>query len=265
MSISSVIKFITLNGFLLLMSIIQYVICSQNNFILSLLSFLFKNIILVKSLTHAIDKYREKHSISFVPPVENYPHEFNIQLAKISFLEYVPYQMIKNVFKFSEFDKSELLYFIPVSFVFEIIFDFFHYWTHRIVHSMKTIYKATHKMHHRNIALIPISTFIQDPFDLAITNFFPNMMTLLIFNMLNINISTFIYMCITMYKSYIEIAGHCGIENTRSCSFPQFIWLPKMLGIELYSKNHHKHHTHLNVNFSKRFNLWDRVFGTWCP
>jgi sterol desaturase/sphingolipid hydroxylase (fatty acid hydroxylase superfamily) len=64
------------------------------------------------------------------------------------------------------------------------------------------------------------------------------------------------------YKTYIEIAGHCGKEiNTPS--FPQFIWIPRFFDMELYTANHDLHHSSNNCNYSKRFSLWDKVFGTY--
>jgi sterol desaturase/sphingolipid hydroxylase (fatty acid hydroxylase superfamily) len=38
--------------------------------------------------------------------------------------------------------------------------------------------------------------------------------------------------------------------------------LPKWLNIELYCEDHDIHHSVNNCNYSKRFSLWDKVFGT---
>ncbi|HDY86814.1 MAG TPA: hypothetical protein ENH82_01720 [bacterium] len=54
-----------------------------------------------------------------------------------------------------------------------------------------------------------------------------------------------------------------GKEMDKSSSCPQFYWLPKWLGWELKPADHYKHHTHFNCNYSKRFSLWDRTFGTY--
>ena len=37
------------------------------------------------------------------------------------------------------------------------------------------------------------------------------------------------------------------------------------LGIELRAADHQRHHVQGSVNFSKRFSLFDRLFGTWAP
>jgi len=68
---------------------------------------------------------------------------------------------------------------------------------------------------------------------------------------------------ITVFRLFIEISGHSGRVSNPSCSFPQFNWLPKLLNIEQHSEDHALHHTNPNVNFSKQFTLWDKVFGTY--
>lgn len=264
MSFASAIKYILTNGLLMFLGVIHHVLLTQYNFIIRLLSFIFKNVLLVSIVNFILKIYRKREGIeNSEAPTEAYRHEFKLDLLKISCLEFAAYEFLIHMFPFSLSNWSDMLYFIPISFLYEILFDFFHYWTHRFAHSIPYIYKNTHKLHHRNIALLPIITFVQDPFDLFLTNLMPILLTLTIIFGLGINVSMLTYVCIMMYKSYIEIAGHAPIENTKSCSFPQFIWLPKLLGIELYAKNHNRHHSYPNVNFSKRFSLWDRVFGTW--
>ena len=261
MNILSLKRYVMINGFVMLLSIMQYMMCIQNIMILTFISFILKNLIIVKVLDYIVSIYKNK--TKFKKPIESYPNEFNMCLLKISIFDCAVYEIILNIFNFVQFNMWQMLFFIPISFMFEIIFDFFHYWSHRIMHSAPTLYKLTHKQHHKHISLMPVITFVQDPIDLIISNMFPNVMTLIIFQLLQIKMSLFVYICILMYKSYVEVAGHCGIENNKTCSFPQCIWLPKLFGIELYSKNHSKHHSNPNVNFSKRFNLWDKVFGTW--
>lgn len=264
MSIKSIIKFIFTNVLLFGLSALHFMILTQYNFLIRMISFILRNFLLVKFMDYILNIYRKKNNINeYAVPVESYKYEFKLNLLRTSILEFIAYEVINILFPFALFNWVEILYFIIVSFLYELIFDFFHYWTHRLAHSIAFIYKKSHKLHHKNIALIPIITFVQEPFDLILTNMFPIAMTLTILNMLKIKFSLFIYVCIMTYKSYVEIAGHAPIIKTKSCAFPQCIWLPKMLGIELYSKNHNKHHAYPNTNFSKRFSLWDKVFGTW--
>ena len=146
-----------------------------------------------------------------------------------------------------------------ISFIFEIIFDFFHYWTHRISHNNKYLYIYSHKSHHKFRHPISILTFYHNPLDLIITNSIPQYLTLLLFPYL----SFFQFNIILTYKTFIEISGHSGKKLYPSGSFTQFIWLPKLLNISLYTEDHDLHHDKSNYNYAKRFSLWDKVFGTY--
>jgi sterol desaturase/sphingolipid hydroxylase (fatty acid hydroxylase superfamily) len=156
----------------------------------------------------------------------------------------------------------DLLYFIPISFIFEIIFDFFHYWSHRMMHTNKFLYKYFHKRHHLNIYPTTILTFYHNPIDLILTNSIPFLLTLYILSNMHLNISIYTMNILTIYKTYIEISGHIGKRLYPSGSFPQFIWLPKFFDIQLFTEDHDIHHSHTNYNYSKRFILWDKVFHT---
>ena len=151
----------------------------------------------------------------------------------------------------------EFISFIGKSFIFEIIFDFFHYWTHRIAHH-RYLYKYSHKKHHEyNKNTNIITTFHQDFFDLLFTNVLPMYLTSQIIPFTQLQYCIFL-----VYKTFIEIGGHLGKESTGLICFPQFVWLPKLFNIQLYSIDHYHHHTKINYNYSKRFMLWDKIFGS---
>lgn len=157
-----------------------------------------------------------------------------------------------------------LITFIPISFATEIIFDFFHYWTHRLAHEHPSIYTAIHKTHHATQKLTGIVTFHQTLSDYIITNFIPFVFALTIVKyMTNIEYDLFTYIMLRVYKEFIEVAGHVNIVSDKSYSFPQCIWLPLFLGIELTQQIHHNHHKYVTCNYSKRFSLWDKLFGTY--
>ncbi len=151
---------------------------------------------------------------------------------------------------------NELIWFIPVTFLFEVLFDFFHYWTHRISHTNKWLYRHVHSVHHSTTNLWEASAFKHHVGDLIMTNVLPIVLAGWIFPLRSYTFTAFFW-----YKSMQEIAGHSG-KDMRSSSFAQCKWVPELLGIPLYSRNHHEHHRNTRVNFSKRFSLWDRVFGT---
>ena len=146
--------------------------------------------------------------------------------------------------------------FIPRSFLFEILFDLFHYWTHRIAHTVPVIYRVIHKKHHEHHLIDINTTYHMGFFDVFLTVSLPFFLAASI-----IPVSDYSIMILYWYKTIVELAGHVGKEG--GSSFPQFIWLPKYFGFELYSNDHNYHHMNGNCNFSKRFSLWDKVFGTY--
>jgi sterol desaturase/sphingolipid hydroxylase (fatty acid hydroxylase superfamily) len=156
-----------------------------------------------------------------------------------------------------------ILHFVLKSFAYEVVFDFFHYWIHRSLHRIPELYQF-HKLHHRFFKPTAVCTFCQHPLDLILTNSVPSITALaIVFSA--IPLCSFEYTLLLSYQTFVEIAGHAGVE-TRASSFPQCRAIPDILGISLRSNDHDLHHSNVSVrscNFSKRFILWDRVFGTY--
>ena len=181
-------------------------------------------------------------------------------VASASVLEAVTFSIgARTIFNFNEDTVTPLvdyLTFIPLSFLSEIIFDFFHYWAHRLSHSNKFLYKI-HKEHHKHKYPTAITTFYQHPIDLIISNSIPALLSAYI-----VRLSLFQLSILSVYKTFVEIGGHTGKKLYPTCSFPQINALPKLLGIELYSEDHDVHHTHVTCNYSKRFSIWDKIYGT---
>lgn len=121
------------------------------------------------------------------------------------------------------------------------------------------LYRVVHKTHHRHTHPSPMVTYEQDLLDLLLTNFVPVVMALSIVGPM---FSSFQLQLMFAYKTYIELAGHSGVVS-RACTFPQLPALPRVLGISLHTADHDLHHTHFRWNYSKRFILWDKVFGTY--
>lgn len=162
--------------------------------------------------------------------------------------------------------KTSLFYawssFVVKTFYFEIVFDFFHYWTHRFSHEIPMLYKNFHKKHHRYQHPQVMHTFCQHPVDMLFTNTLP---ILCAFLFCPFSITGRFWHQVLIYKVLIEISGHCGKILFPTGSFPQFMWLSKHLDIQLFPEDHGMHHMYSTCNYSKRFNVWDRLFGTFQP
>jgi len=151
----------------------------------------------------------------------------------------------------------EMLMFPFVTFLFEIVFDLFHYITHRLGHRWSWLYRF-HKVHHEYTSNLNIyQTFHHHLVDLLATNFIPMVLTYWVVRM-----SPFMLCMWMVYKVFIELSGHMAKDIGHVSSFPQCVWLPRLMGIELYNENHYKHHIVWNCNYAKRCKLWDQVFGT---
>jgi sterol desaturase/sphingolipid hydroxylase (fatty acid hydroxylase superfamily) len=194
-------------------------------------------------------------------PQEEYINEFHINVLTSTAVESITHVIIKSTLfasRSSYSSRLDLLYFIPISFFFEIIFDLFHYIGHRTLHHNK-IYKYLHKKHHKFKHPIAITTFYQDPLDLILTNSIPTFLAVFMIS----QVSHLQFHFIVVYKNFIEISGHSGKLSYPTSSFPQFIWLPKILNIELYTEDHDLHHSLNTCNYGKRFSLWDKAFTTY--
>uniref|UniRef100_K3W7D5 Fatty acid hydroxylase domain-containing protein n=1 Tax=Globisporangium ultimum (strain ATCC 200006 / CBS 805.95 / DAOM BR144) TaxID=431595 RepID=K3W7D5_GLOUD len=155
----------------------------------------------------------------------------------------------------------ELATFIPKSLVFEIIFDLFHYAAHWLCHQIPWLYRHVHKRHHLHLHPCPLSTYEQDAVDLCLTNVLPFVLAA----RLGFPLSRWQLQLMLAYKTYVEVAGHCGLE-VKGFSFPQFPWIHDMFTpLSLCVRDHDLHHTHPKYNFAKRFALWDKLFGTFKP
>ena len=155
------------------------------------------------------------------------------------------------------------LTFIGISFVFEILFDFLHYWGHRLLHEFPYLYRNFHLAHHKNANPTVYHTFEDTIGGNIVTNCIPHLISLVALVLLQRQpISHCQHAILLVYKSFVEVSGHSGKDVGGASSFPQCKWLPTLLGIELYTQDHHTHHRNSKTNFSKRFSIWDKLFGT---
>ena len=258
-SINSLKIFITLNSLLCISTYMEYLIDNSLYFIITFNTILLKNYFFIGINDYNLENKMYIQANKRTKPIESFYKEFDMFVLSSAFIETFTSLIVKSYIIENKTDIfNDLIYFIPISFYYEIIFDFFHYITHYISHS-KYIYPYTHKLHHKHKYPIPILTFYHHPLDLIITNMIPNLITIyLCFS----NISLFQYKLISTYKTFIEISGHSGKQYNGS-SFIQFFWLPKFFNIHLKTEDHDLHHSANNCNYGKRFTLYDKIFGTY--
>jgi sterol desaturase/sphingolipid hydroxylase (fatty acid hydroxylase superfamily) len=162
-------------------------------------------------------------------------------------------QLVRNV-------PATLALFIPMSFVFEVMYDGFHYVAHRFMHSQRFL--GWHKQHHAHVGNVCVwATFDQSTLDVVFSNTFPFLATFFLVNTVH-SLDTLDAALLLTFKMFVEVCGHSGKDSFPSSSFPQFFWLPRWLGIELYAEDHNLHHELGNRNFAKRFALWDKLGDT---
>jgi sterol desaturase/sphingolipid hydroxylase (fatty acid hydroxylase superfamily) len=255
-SFNSLKVFFSINTVLHSLAFIEYSLFST-----SLIDNIFGTIIRNYSILKFINyKTEDKEDISVrIHPKERFKGEFVLYFLSTSILEgFTSYYVENNIINFRNTNYLyDIIDFIPLSLLFEIIFDFVHYSTHRLLHN-PLLYTHIHKIHHKHNHPTSIIAFYQHPFDIFITNSIPFIISSLC---LSNKMSYFQFKLLLIYKIFIEISGHTG-KIINSCSFTQFIWVVKYFKIELTTENHDLHHTKNNCNYSKRFSLFDKLFGT---
>ena len=135
-STNSAKTYVFCNGFVVIMALIQYnALLTHYSFFIELLYvyaiFLIRNYILL----YAIDvSTRHKiHINSAYDVIENYPNEFNINVFQSTGIDALSHCFITSYMsdQFVCFEFNRLIYFIPISFYYEVVLDLFHYLSHR--------------------------------------------------------------------------------------------------------------------------------------
>jgi len=248
LSLKSIYNFFILNFILSIVGITGYFINSLNPLII-LLFIILKDYGLLYLIDYGT---QNKQAIGKRKEIkESYFMEFDSHLIG-AILECGYTSLLFNSLPTS----FNIFYYILNSFIFEIIFDFFHYWSHRLLHH-PYLYKHIHIVHHKFKNPNSKSSFYHHPLDLILTNVIPILLTLYLYPVDQLTFSL-----LMVYKTFIEIAGHTG-KKINASSFVQFKWLPQILGIDLKTEGHDLHHSRNKCNYGKRFKLWDKVFGTY--
>jgi sterol desaturase/sphingolipid hydroxylase (fatty acid hydroxylase superfamily) len=253
-SIKSIKLFFIINGSLISIASVQHIILNYYNY--NVLCIFLSAIVRLFTLLYILTKLTKNKD--YITSGER-TRTFNIvDFIKTASVETLSLFLLTNYYTNNSLSiTQDLIYFIPRSFIFELIFDFGHYSTHRIIHSIPLLYRIVHKKHHSDYLINVDTSYNHTLSDYILTNTLPLLLTAYL-----LPSSRYFYSLIIWYKSFVEFAGHTGIDN-KSGSFPQFKWLPQLLKISVYTRNHNKHHTHPNYNFAKRFSIWDKLFGTY--
>lgn len=151
-------------------------------------------------------------------------------------------------------------------FVWEVAFDFVHYWCHRLSHAHPLVYRLSHRTHHRGYRSqktpTPLATYQQGALDLCVSNAIPAAFALAVVDATLGPVGAAAQEVLWAQKVFVEVAGHNGLDETTWTAFPVCVWLPRVLDIHIRSRDHHMHHKRPSCNFGKRTTLWDRAFGT---
>lgn len=169
---------------------------------------------------------------------ETYPGEFHVYLIQSSVVDGMSHLVTQHFFIVRELQVNTtigVLYVILSCFLFEIIYEFFHYWTHRFLHQ-KTMYAWFHKTHHKFWCPNAIHAFYQHPVDIIVSHSIPNAIAVIMLP----NMYYVYYHCSTVYKQYVDICVHSNPES-----------------------DHRLHHSVSKYNYGKSISLWDTMFRTY--
>ena len=253
-SLSSIKWFLIINGFIISIASLQYIILLYLQY--TLLNIFIINIFRLTIIMTILDNLSQTKEY-ITKGIRT--RQFNsIDFIKTCLIETLSFYLLTTYFSNNTLSiQKDIIYFIPHSFVFEVIFDFGHYCTHRISHSIPIVYQIVHKKHHNDYYININTSYNHTMMDYILTNTLP-----LLLAGYMIPSSRYFYNLIFWYKNFVEFSGHTG-KNNNVGSFPQCIWLPQILDIDFYTGDHNIHHTNPDYNFSKRFSLWDKLFGTY--
>ena len=143
-----------------------------------------------------------------------------------------------------------LLEWFFVTVVFWVWWDFFQYWTHRLVHT-KSFY-FLHK-HHHNVELDVFASFRHSPLELIFIHLTIAVPSALYFGVVYPDLG---YDIQNLAITFMVLIQHSNIRF--GTKLGKFFITP-----QIHRIHHSQHPHHWNHNFSQYFTLWDRVFKTY--
>jgi sterol desaturase/sphingolipid hydroxylase (fatty acid hydroxylase superfamily) len=144
-----------------------------------ILFIIIRNYGLVKLIDYTLSNKQDIGTRKIIK--EKYFGENIIHLISVSLIEGLTNYAIINSGLITFTFNLNIIQFILYSFIFEIIFDFFHWITHWYFHKNKFLYKNFHSIHHRQKYPTAITTFYHHPLDYLVTNSLAQILTLILF------------------------------------------------------------------------------------
>ncbi|CRG86028.1 hypothetical protein PISL3812_03031 [Talaromyces islandicus] len=144
-----------------------------------------------------------------------------------------------------------------------IIYDFWFYWYHRLLHEVDGLwqYHRTHHLtKHPNVLLTTYFSLEEGVFSTLACPFLS--WSSLKFMGLPMGLSEW-WIC-NSYITFTEFAGHSGVRVYGSSPSP-LTWLLRHFDAEIIIEDHDLHHRNgwrKSGNYGKHTRLWDRIFGT---
>jgi sterol desaturase/sphingolipid hydroxylase (fatty acid hydroxylase superfamily) len=128
-----------------------------------------------------------------------------------------------------------------------VVYEFFHYWYHRLAHELNWLWRAGHQMHHSAESLDAFGAYYLHPLDAAN---FTSIGSLVFFPLLGVTVEAGVLAM--LFLTFNAMFQHANIRTPRWLGY--LIQRPESHGI------HHAAGVH-RYNYAD-LPLWDMVFGT---
>jgi sterol desaturase/sphingolipid hydroxylase (fatty acid hydroxylase superfamily) len=128
-----------------------------------------------------------------------------------------------------------------------LVYEFFHYWYHRLAHELNWLWRAGHQMHHSAESLDAFGAYYLHPFDAAL---FTSIGSLVFFPLLGVTVEAGVLAM--LFLTFNAMFQHANIRTPRWLGY--LVQRPESHGI------HHADGIH-RYNYAD-LPLWDMVFGT---
>jgi sterol desaturase/sphingolipid hydroxylase (fatty acid hydroxylase superfamily) len=132
--------------------------------------------------------------------------------------------------------------------------DAYFYWSHRLSHASKVMFRRFHRIHHQSLNPTPYADIMFHPVDALVhAGFIP----LFLFTLPVHPLALGLFLATV---TVVNAVGHIGYEI-----FP-YHWLSRP-GLRWISQatSHNLHHSKVHCNYGLYFRFWDKLCGTYHP